>query len=64
MYISLNGNWKLRESGSQTLYDAVVPGCNYLDLMANGAIEDPFLGMNEKDASLGSQKGLGLHTQI
>lgn len=50
MYISLNGNWKLRESGSQTLYDAVVPGCNYLDLMANGAIEDPFFGMNEKDA--------------
>ena len=26
---------------------AVVPGCNFLDLMNNGDIDDPFIGLNE-----------------
>jgi len=50
MEYSLNGSWRFRECGTDKWSPAVVPGCNYLDLMTNGVIPDPFLGTNEKDA--------------
>lgn len=49
MKLSLNGDWKFRESGSAEWLDATVPGCNYLDLLKLGKIVDPFVGTNEKD---------------
>ena len=45
----LNGRWTLKDVSDNMEYAADVPSCNYLDLMANGAIEDPFKGTNEKD---------------
>ncbi|MCM1545013.1 MAG: glycoside hydrolase family 2 protein, partial [Ruminococcus sp.] len=50
MELSLNGNWQFREYGKGDWLAAVVPGCNYLDLMRHDKIEDPFIGTNEKDA--------------
>ncbi len=49
MYRSLNGQWLFREKGKENWLDAIVPGCNYLDLMRNKIIPDPFYGLNEKD---------------
>lgn len=49
MYRSLNGQWLFREKGKEKWLEAVVPGCNYLDLMRNKVIPDPFYGLNEKD---------------
>lgn len=46
---SLNGDWKFRAIGDVKWKNAVVPGCNYLDLMSNGDIPDPFIGLNEKE---------------
>lgn len=48
--MNLNGKWTLREAGSETRYEATVPGCNYLDLQNAGVIKDPFLGTNEKES--------------
>lgn len=48
MLINLNGKWSFREASSDKWYDANVPGCNYLDLLDNNLIEDPFYGLNEK----------------
>ncbi len=50
MKINLNGEWKFRKVADNKWLDAVVPGCNYLDLMNNGILKDPFIGMNEKDS--------------
>lgn len=40
--LSLCGNWTLENLSSGEIIDAVVPGLNYLDLMAAGKIEDPY----------------------
>ena len=45
---TLNGEWKFRQADKSDWYDAVVPGCNFTDLMKNGLIDDPFYGLNEK----------------
>lgn len=49
MIKSLNGEWSFRRAGDSTWKSAVVPGCNFLDLMHNNIISDPFIGLNEKD---------------
>lgn len=49
MLKSLNGEWQLRQAGSEDWLAAKVPGCNYLDLTENSVIPDPFLYTNEKD---------------
>lgn len=49
MKINLNGEWKFRKVTDRNWMLASVPGCNYLDLMNNGVIKDPFEGLNEKD---------------
>lgn len=54
--VSLNGAWQLRQDAQQQSYPATVPGCNFLDLMANGVIPDPFLGANENDVQWVPQK--------
>lgn len=50
MKISLNGSWKFRDIAGGKWYNATVPGCNYLDLMNEGVLPDPFIGLNEKDS--------------
>lgn len=47
---SLNGAWNFREVGKGEWKSAVVPGCNYLDLLRLNEIPDPFDSTNEKEA--------------
>ncbi len=56
MKFDLNGEWKFRQVDSSDWYAAKVPGCNYLDLLANDLIKDPFYGTNEKDLYWVSEK--------
>lgn len=56
MKFDLNGDWKFRQVDSSDWYAAKVPGCNYLDLLANDLIKDPFYGTNEKDLYWVSEK--------
>lgn len=45
---SLSGDWLFRATDEQQFHPAVVPGCQFLDLMKNNIIEDPFFGTNEE----------------
>ncbi|MFA6766422.1 MAG: glycoside hydrolase family 2 protein [Clostridia bacterium] len=47
-FIELN-EWILKEVGGRT-FKGALPGCNYLDLLKNNLIQDPFYGENEKKA--------------
>ncbi|MGN0463352.1 MAG: glycosyl hydrolase 2 galactose-binding domain-containing protein [Acutalibacteraceae bacterium] len=53
---SLNGEWKFKAQDGTVWKNACVPGCNYLDLMSNGDIPDPFVGLNEKEVSWVARK--------
>ena len=46
---TLCGRWEFGQSGKDVRKSAEVPGCNYLDLMRNSDIPDPFSGLNEKE---------------
>lgn len=46
---TLNGKWLFKQTDKSEWKDAVVPGCNFLDLMNNNDIQDPFVGLNEAD---------------
>ncbi|MBQ7652806.1 MAG: glycoside hydrolase family 2 protein [Clostridia bacterium] len=48
--LSLVGKWSFKATDENNYYDALVPGCQFLDLMRNGIIPDPFLSTNEKTA--------------
>ncbi|GGA42590.1 beta-mannosidase [Paenibacillus physcomitrellae] len=50
-YLDLGGSWTLTGRSTQRQYPGQLPGSNYLDLLACGAIQDPFWGMNEKQAT-------------
>lgn len=56
MKYSLNGAWMFSEAGKNNWKNASVPGCNYLDLMACGDIDDPFFGLNEEKVNYISEK--------
>lgn len=56
MKISLNGEWRFRQLDSDNWLDAKVPGCNFLDLMDNKIIPDPFYGDNEKQVQWVNEK--------
>ncbi|MCC8022494.1 MAG: glycoside hydrolase family 2 protein [Clostridiales bacterium] len=45
----MNGSWRLRKEGEKETLPATVPGCNFLDLMDNGVIENPHYADREKD---------------
>ncbi|MGN0771595.1 MAG: glycosyl hydrolase 2 galactose-binding domain-containing protein [Christensenellales bacterium] len=49
MIIDLTGNWQFGQKDKKERYNAIVPGCNYLDLMNNGLIQDPFVKDNEAE---------------
>ena len=56
MKFSLNGEWKFKQAEKNEWYPAQVPGCNYLDLLSNNLIIDPFYGTNEKELYWVSEK--------
>ncbi len=47
--LDLKGNWQLSQDGALPI-PGFLPGCTYLDYMANG-MEDPFYGENERTAT-------------
>lgn len=49
MIKSLCENWEFRPVGQSEWKNATVPSCNFLDLMDNGDIPDPFIGLNENE---------------
>jgi beta-mannosidase len=44
---TLNGNWLLRQRGTEDWLQASVPGGVHIDLLADGRIANPFYGDNE-----------------
>lgn len=53
---TLNGDWLFKQCDEEKWLGATVPGCNFLDLMDNGIIEDPFIGLNEHKVSWVGEK--------
>ncbi len=47
MTVELGGVWAVRRAGAEETFPAQVPGCIHTDLLAAGAIEDPFYRDNE-----------------
>ena len=45
---SLDGEWQFRQERYNDWYPAQVPGTVHTDLMANGLIDDPYMGLNER----------------
>lgn len=45
----LSGDWLFKTATGSDFLPAVLPGCQFLDLMRNGIIPDPYVGTNEKD---------------
>src|SRR5699024_1180907 len=56
MEYSLNGIWKMRETGQQGWLDVTVPGSVMNDLLTNEKIEDPFYRDKEDDALVIEEK--------
>ncbi|MDR2610994.1 MAG: hypothetical protein LBC58_06005 [Clostridiales Family XIII bacterium] len=54
--ITLNGEWDLREAQGDFSVQGSLPGCNYLDLIEQNVIDDPFWEDNETAAIEISQK--------
>ncbi len=46
----LNGKWQFCSLKEKVYREALVPGCNFLDLMRENVIDDPFIGLNEEKA--------------
>ena len=53
---SLNGKWLFKSTDDSIWKNATVPGCNFLDLMDNKDIKDPFISTYEKDVSFVGEK--------
>lgn len=49
MKILLNGDWEFFKANDSKIMSAKVPGCNFLDLIDNDIIQDPFWGTNEQN---------------
>ncbi len=48
MKITLNGQWSLQMIGDEKIYKATVPGDVFSDLIANDAVANPLIGLNEE----------------
>jgi len=48
LVIPINTGWQFREAGKDAWYNATVPGCVHIDLLANRLIDDPFYRDNEQ----------------
>ncbi len=49
MNLELNGDWFFKQENDAQWMEAKVPGCNFIDLINNKVIADPFYGTNEKN---------------
>ena len=49
--VPLDHGWWFRRAGTEPWWPATVPGCVHTDLLADGRIEDPFFGTNERRLS-------------
>ena len=58
----LTEGWILRHEGGEL--PAVVPGCVHTDLLAAGAIPDPFLGRNETDVAWVGRRDWTYETEL
>ncbi|WP_405469739.1 glycoside hydrolase family 2 protein [Streptomyces canus] len=58
----LTEGWILRHEGGEL--PAVVPGCVHTDLLAAGAIPDPFLGRNETDLAWVGRRDWTYETEL
>ena len=48
--LTLCGAWRMRQVGTETWHEALVPGSVYADLMRDGTMPDPFWRENEREA--------------
>lgn len=46
--IEICHGWQFKQARGENWYPATVPGTVHTDLLANGIIEDPFVGLNER----------------
>ena len=63
MKFSLNGEWKFKQAEKNEWYPAQVPGCNYLDLLSNNLIIDPFMAQMKR-SFIGLVKKIGSIQEI
>ena len=61
---SLDGEWQFRQERYNDWYPAQVPGTVHTDLMANGLIDDPYMGLKRKECAMGGQGGLDLQDKF
>lgn len=54
--VDLCGKWSFHEEGSDKWLPAIVPGCNFTDLLENGKISNPFIGTNESQVQWVAEK--------
>ena len=47
--IELTEGWEFKKANDENWMIATVPGCVHTDLLNNGVIKDPFVGLNEHD---------------
>lgn len=51
MIFNLNGEWTLTRLPNKDIYiPARIPGCNYTALIDAGILQDPYIGLNEKQS--------------
>ena len=53
---TLQGNWKMKETGADGYCNVTIPGSVYSALLENGLMEDPFYRDNEEEALKLSEK--------
>ena len=56
MIKTLNGAWLFKAVDENEWKNATVPGCNFLDLMNNGDIPNPFISTYEKEVGFVGEK--------
>ena len=56
MIKTLNGAWLFKAVDENEWKNATVPGCNFLDLMNNGDISNPFISTYEKEVGFVGEK--------
>lgn len=55
---SLEGEWQLQVENEEQTIKGYLPGCNYLDYIENGLMDDPFWGLNEEEATKFADKDI------
>lgn len=61
---TLQGNWKMKETGADDYCNVTIPGSVYSALLENGLMEDPFYRDNEEEALKLSEKDYEFVTEF